>query len=143
MLTGTNPVTFTAPTLATGVAPVTLSFTLTTSNGTLSTTATTTVTVSAPIGAPTANAGAAQSVLSASPVTLTGSGVDPNNPVLPLTFVWSQPVGQNIVLTGTNPVTFTAPPVALGAAPVVLSFTVTASNGTLSTAATTSVTVTP
>ncbi len=135
--------TFTAPTFAAGALAQTLTFTLTVDNGALATTsAPVNVTVNSPRLAPTASAGTNQSVLSASPVTLTGSGIDPNNPVLPLTFAWSQPVGQGIVLTGTNPVTFTAPTLAPGAASVILSFTVTASNGVLSTFATTTVTVT-
>ena len=136
--------TFTAPTVADGALAQTLTFTLTVTNSAtlFTTSAPVTVTVTSPRLAPTANAGAAQSVLSASAVTLTGSGVDPNNPVLPLTFAWSQPALQGIALTGTNPVTFTAPTLAPGAASVILSFTVTASNGVLSTLATTTVTVT-
>jgi hypothetical protein len=77
-----------------------------------------------------------------------GNSRDTTQPLpLPLTFSWSQDPGGPRVLTGvpntpTSPVrTFRAPAVAAGAAPLVLSFTVTVNNGTLPSSATMRVTV--
>src|SRR5204862_149310 len=74
----TASATFTAPTLAAGAASVTLHFTFSANNGTLTTTATTTVTVLAPVAAPIATAGAPQTVQSGAAVTLAGTASDPN-----------------------------------------------------------------
>lgn len=95
------------------------------------------------ITAPIASAGVAQVVAPATLVTLAGSGTDTNTPPRPLTFTWTQTSGPAVTLTGPNTATatFTAPTLAAGAAPVTLSFTLTVSNGMLSTAASTTVVV--
>jgi hypothetical protein len=126
------------------MAPVTLGFTLTVSNGAVTTPAATTVVVNPGIGAPTANAGAAQTVTSAAAVTLTGTATDPNLPVRTLTYGWTQTAGTTVTLTNASAAaaTFTAPTVASGTAPKTLSFTLTVNNGALTSTATTTVTVT-
>src|SRR6185295_634977 len=90
--------TFTATTVATGTAAVTLEFPLTVDNQSLTHSAKTTVTVEPPIGAPTANPGAPQTVASAAAVTLTGSGTDPNVPARTLTYSWTQTGGPAVTL---------------------------------------------
>src|SRR5204862_197692 len=136
---------FTAPTVTIGTAPVTLGFRLTVGNGALTTTATTTVTVNPLIGAPTANAGAAQTVASAAPVTLTGSATDPNVPARTLTYSWAQTAGPADALMNANTAvaTFTAPTLTAGTAPATLGFTLTVDNGALTTTDRTTVTVNP
>lgn len=103
-----------------------------------------------PTLAPTAQAGIPQTVRTGSTVTLTATGIDPNTPALPLTFTFRQVGGPSVTLSATSvaavdgraSVTFTAPALAAGATPVILNFTVTASNGTVSSpASTTFVTV--
>src|SRR5205823_1623169 len=76
----TASASFTAPTLAAGAASVTLHFTFSANNGTLTTTATTTVTVLAPVAAPLASTGAPQTVQSGAAVTVAGTASDPNTP---------------------------------------------------------------
>ena len=94
---------------------------------------------------PVANAGIHQSVAPGAIVTLDALtfSKDTNVPPLPLTFAWAQTGGPHVDLTGAltgNP-SFTAPlldPVTR--APVTLEFTVTVSNGFLSSAARVTVT---
>jgi hypothetical protein len=130
LVVGANPAiaTFTAPAVT---AITTLTFQLTASNAVGTSSSTTTVTIN-PAAAPTASAGAAQTiqetVASPSPlVTLNGSATS-NPGALPLTYHWSQTSGPLVVLsTNNSPAashpTFSAPILAVGAAPAVLSFT--------------------
>ncbi|HSB72857.1 MAG TPA: hypothetical protein VLT62_26325 [Candidatus Methylomirabilis sp.] len=104
--------------------------------------------VCAATGNPTANAGANQTVASGSLVTLTGTGTDPNG--LPLTFTWTQNGGPAVALTqpsataNPNTASFLAPVVAFGAPSAVLTFQLTVSNGsTTSAPALVTVTVNP
>ena len=88
-----------------------------------------------PVGvvqAPFANAGNPQTVNSGSTVILDGSqSSDPNVPALPLSFTWLQTGGPSVALSDNGFVKpfFTAPAVPAGAAPVVLTFSLVASNG--------------
>ena len=62
-----------------------------------------TVTITTQIGPPTANAGANQTVVHGTTVTLNGSGTDPQG--LTLTYTWSlitRPAGSNAALSNTN-----------------------------------------
>jgi hypothetical protein len=90
---------------------------------------------------PIADAGINQSVLPIAAVTLDGNNSRDTTQPLPLslTFSWVQTSGTHVALTGatTATPTFTAP-----ATPGALTFTLTVSNGTLSSAATVVVTVT-
>ena len=63
---------------------------------------------------PTANAGATQtvSVSSSVPVTLVGTGVDPNN--RPLTFQWTQTAGAAVTLNNANTATANFLPTTVG-----------------------------
>jgi hypothetical protein len=92
---------------------------------------------------PTANAGPSHATDLLLPVTLTGSGTDPNVPSRPLTFAWTQSSGPSVSLVNANGpvVTFTAPDLPAGSPPVALGFTLTVSNGLLSATATTRVVV--
>jgi hypothetical protein len=92
---------------------------------------------------PAANAGAPLTSTPLMPVTLAGSGTDPNVPVRALTFAWTQTAGPAVTLTGANTATasFTAPALPAGTAQAVLSFTLTVSNDLLSATSTTTVTV--
>jgi len=101
------------------------------------------------IFSPTADAGISQSVRPGTTVTIdAGNSRDTTQPLpLPLTFSWLQgPGGPRVALTANpntpeNPVrTFRAPNL-VNNAPVTLSFTVTVSNGFLSSSATMRVTV--
>jgi hypothetical protein len=98
-----------------------------------------------PLVAPNANAGGAQTVKASTFVTLTGAATDPNAPARPLAYAWTQSAGPTVTLTNANTLEagFTAPALAVGAAPLTLDFTLTVSNGPLMTAVTTSVVVTP
>ncbi|MCX6549042.1 MAG: hypothetical protein NTW40_13530 [Acidobacteria bacterium] len=122
--------TFKAPVVPPG-GPVVLTFTLTATN-TAAKSAVSSVNITVnPALAPVANAGTAQGVKVNAAVTLNGSlSTDPNG--LPLTYTWVQVSGTHVVLTGANTAkpTFTAP-----AAPTSLGFTLTVSNGLLSSAA--------
>ena len=91
---------------------------------------------------PIADAGLTQSVLPFAAVTLDGAhSRDTTQPLsLPLTFSWAQaPGGPRVALTGADTATptFTAP-----ALPTTLTFTLTVSNGTLSSSASVKVVVT-
>jgi MYXO-CTERM domain-containing protein len=88
--------------------------------------------------APTANAGADQTVNEGAAVTLSGSGTDPDGNTL--TYAWAQTGGQPVTLSGGDSATatFTAPEVT---ADTVLTFTVTVSDGTLSSTDTVAITV--
>ncbi len=128
--------TFTAPTVGAATA---LTFSLVVSDGSLSSAATTvTITVNAQVvvnTAPTANAGVAQLVASAAPVTLDGSASsDPEGSAL--TYIWTQTAGPAVTLSSTTAQkpTFIAPTVA---ATTTLSFSLVVSDGSLSSAAAT------
>jgi hypothetical protein len=88
-----------------------------------------------PVGvvqAPFANAGNPQTVSSGAMVILDGSmSSDPNLPPLPLSYTWLQTGGPTVALSDNGFVRpyFTAPAVAAGAAPAVLTFSLVASNG--------------
>lgn len=143
VLSGTNPATFTAP----SVAPTTtLSFQVTATNSAGSSTATTSVTVNA-AAAPTVNPVTATTVASGTPVTLAATGSDPAG--LALTYTWTQTGGTPVVI---NPNPTTGPSISFTLTlPVgtttstTLSFSVTATNsaGVSSAPTTTTVTVTP
>jgi hypothetical protein len=96
-------------------------------------------------GAPVADAGLAKEVGSAEAVTLSGAASDNNVPARPLTYAWSQTSGAPVALAGVATLTpaFSAPVVPVGSLPVSLGFTLTVSNGVLSTLATTTVEVDP
>jgi hypothetical protein len=85
---------------------------------------------------PVASAGAAQSVASAAKVTLAGSGTDPKG--TPLTYAWTQTGGSVVTLSSATVAqpTFTAP-----TGPATLTFSLTVSNGT-ETSAPSTVTIT-
>jgi hypothetical protein len=135
-----NP-TFTAPTLAKGAAPVTLTFSLTVKNKANATSlpSTVTVTVGTPL-APVAKAGANQTVASnTAVVTLNGSASTGAT-----TFAWTQIGGSPVGLSGANTAiaTFKAPTVnTLPAA--VLTFKLTVTNAAGSSSQNVTVTVTP
>jgi MYXO-CTERM domain-containing protein len=129
---------FTAPSVT---ADTQLTFTLTVSDGTLSHTDTVAITVRdvAQNRAPVANAGTDQTVNEGTAVTLNGTGsTDPDGNTL--TYAWSQTAGPTVTLTGANTAqpAFTAPAVT---ADTVLTFRVTVSDGTLSSADTVNITV--
>lgn len=96
-----------------------------------------------PVGvvqAPFANAGNPQTVSSGATVILDGSlSSDPNQPPMPLSFTWLQTGGPTVALSDNGFVKpfFTAPTVPGGAAPVVLTFSLVASNGFASSAVST------
>ena len=137
--------TFTAPTLAPGASSMTLSFTLVVSNGSVrSNPATVTITVNAPPlpnPAPIASAGPDQAVSSGATVALDGSA-STDSAGLPLTYAWTAPAGITLSALSVARPTFTAPTLAPGSAPQVLTFTLVVSNGQLSSIpATVSITV--
>jgi hypothetical protein len=134
---------FTAPVLAVGAANAVLTFTLTVSDGTASAVDTVAVTVTAPANTPpTALAGADQTAASGAAVTLDGSASSANDAEQGLSYQWSQTGGPGVALSGaaTASPAFTAPVLAVGAADVVLTFTLAVSDGTAN--ATDAVTVT-
>jgi hypothetical protein len=133
---GLPPVTLSSPSAATptfrapvitGLAPVVLTFKLTASNNLpLSATATVAVTVK-PASAPQANAGPDQGVKLPAVVHLDGSlSSDPSG--LPLTYAWTQVSGPAVALAASTTV---SPSFITPAKPGVLGFTLTVSNGLL------------
>jgi len=142
--TATASPAFTAPVLVIGAAAAVLTFTLTVRDGTDSATDTVAVTVTAPANtAPTADAGADQTVASGGSVTLDGSASAANDAGQTLTYLWTQTGGPGVAMSGTTTASpaFTARVLAIGAAAAVLTFTLTASDGTDSAAGTVAVTV--
>jgi len=86
------------------------------------------------VQAPIANAGPPQAVPQGSLVTLSGAGSsDSNLPVMQLIYTWQQVSGPPVSLQNVNNMqplqTFVAPALALGAAPVTLSFQLAVCNG--------------
>ena len=126
---------FTAPTLAPGAPPMILTFTLVVSNGAVSSSpASVTITVNAPPApnpAPIANAGPNQTVLSGSTVAQDGSA-STDSAGLPLRYAWTAPAGITLSALSAARPTFTAPTLAPGAPPMVLTFTLVVSNGSVS-----------
>ncbi|MFL5358742.1 PKD domain-containing protein [Archangium sp.] len=120
----TATATFSAPVVS---APVSLGFTLrVTDDRGASATAPVTVTVQPiPNEPPTVDAGANQSVLSGTPVTLVGSATDPDGTVV--AFLWTQMAGPPVTLLDASTATarFTAPAVS---ANTVLTFQLTATD---------------
>ena len=113
---------FTAPEL---LATTDLVFTLTVSDGTAASVPdTVTVTVEADNDAPTADAGSNRSVSAGAPVTLNGSGSDPEGQ--PLSYAWRQVPEPTVDLTGADTATpsFTAP-----STPGVLAFELIVNDG--------------
>ena len=94
---------------------------------------------------PVADAGAAQTVRSASPVQLDGSGSTDSQSKLPLTFAWTQHAGTSVTLTGANTgqPAFTAPQVATGAQTLTFRLVVTNTLGVESVPVDVNVTVVP
>src|SRR6185436_7806787 len=95
--------------------------------------------------APLASAGIAQSADSGAPVTLHGTSSDTNVPARPLTYAWSQTSGPAVALAGATSLTptFSAPVISIGSPAASAGFTLTVSNGVLSSLATTTVDVHP
>jgi hypothetical protein len=139
--------TFTAPVIAPGPTPATLTFSLTVSDGVDTSVAdTVTITVTPPANtAPTANAGPDQSLPSASAVTLDGSGSAANDAGQSLTYAWTQTGGPTVVLSNAAAASpgFAAPTIATGGANVTLTFSLVVNDGiAASTADTVTITVT-
>ncbi|UWP97042.1 hypothetical protein K3X48_15515 (plasmid) [Aliiroseovarius crassostreae] len=109
---------FTAPTVAIGASEM-LTFQLIVNDGIAASPASTvTITVNGAANTtPTADAGSAQTVASASSVTLDGSGSDANDAGQSLTYAWTQTAGTSVTLSDTTAQSpsFTAPTVAIGA----------------------------
>jgi hypothetical protein len=83
---------------------------------------------------PVSNAGPTQTVPSGSTVTLDASGsVDPNVPALAMIYTWQQIAGPSVLLLNSDPMLptnkFTAPTLAPGSLPVVLTFQLAVCNG--------------
>jgi hypothetical protein len=138
---------FTAPTLPAGTASATLTFSLVVSNGFASSSSSNvTVTV---VGqkTPIVDAGASQTANPSSAVTLTGSATDPSGSAgQPLKYQWTQTGGTPVTLSGATTVTatFTTPSMAVGQAPLTLTFKLTVTNSQgASGSATTTVVVRP
>ena len=138
-LTGatTQTPSFTAPEL---LANATLTFTLTVGDGNSTDTDTVEITIEADNDAPSANAGTDRTVNEGDPVSLSGSGSDPESQSL--TYSWAQTGGSpNVTLTGatTQTPSFTAPNVT---ANVTLTFTLTVNDGTSNGTDTVDITIT-
>ncbi len=132
--------TFSAPAVS---APTSLGFTLVvTDDDGASATASVTVTVQPiPNQPPTTHAGADQTAISGTPVTLAGSATDPDGTVA--TFLWTQTAGPAVALIDASTATarFTAPAVS---ASTVLTFQLTATdNQGASASASVAITVVP
>jgi len=135
-----NP-TFTAPTVAKGALPVSLTFRLVVTNKAKAISAPSTVTITVgPPAPPVAKPGANQTVASATPV-VTLNGTASTNAT---TFAWTQTGGPLVGLTGANTAiaTFKAPTVNLLPS-VVLTFKLTVTNTAGTSSATVTVTVVP
>ncbi len=135
--------TFTAP-AATMATTLSFSLVVTDNRGAASAAATVNITIS-PSGntPPTANAGAAQSVNSGSPVTLNGTGSDdPDGSIA--SYAWIQTLGAAVTLSSSSAAqpTFTAPTVAT-ATTLTFSLVVTDNQGASSASSTVNVTVNP
>ena len=139
---GTAAPTFTAPENLS--ANAVLVFSLTVNDGAnASAAATVTITVTAVNNAPTADAGAGQTVAEGAPVTLNGSGNDPDGDNSALTYTWTQVGTPRVTLNGADTATptFTAPADLLTDAS--LEFSLVVNDGTNdSAAATVTITVT-
>ena len=130
---------FTAPTVTTTTV-LTFQLTVTDNNGATGT-ATVNVTVTGSLIPPTVNAGAAQTVTSASKVTLAGSATAGSGTIK--SYAWTQTAGPTVTLTGATTATasFTAPTVTTA---TVLTFTLTVTDSLGSTgSATVNITVNP
>ena len=121
--------TFTADTLTVGASSVTHVFTLTVTDNKGSTEATDTVTVTVTLDdvPPVADAGVDATVNAEGTIALDGRGSTVDSRRTPLTYSWTRPVGATGTLTGANTATpsFTAAPLAPGAADVTHVFTLT------------------
>ena len=87
--------------------------------------------IQAPIQAPIANAGPNQVVSSGATVALDGSASS-DSAGLPLSHAWTAPAGITLSAPSAVRPTFTAPTLAPGAPPVVLTFTLVVNNGSVS-----------
>jgi MYXO-CTERM domain-containing protein len=134
--------TFTAPEVSKAEVLAGLNvavFKLVASDGTLSASAQVSLTITDVNRAPTAQAVASGTLRAGDKVTLTGSGTDPDGD--PITFAWVQQSGPAVSLSSSDAaeVTFTAPAVT---SDTPMSFTLTVSDGTLSTPAPLALTIT-
>jgi len=120
--------TFVAPDVA---ADTDLTFEVSVSDGTATSTARTVVTVANVNKAPVSQAGAAQTVAAAALVTLDGTGSSDPDPGTTLQYTWAQVSGRTVSLADANTAvaTFLAPDVTSSS---VLQFSLTVSDGTLS-----------
>ncbi|MDF3414656.1 hypothetical protein HKX54_09345 [Sulfitobacter sp. M57] len=124
---------FAAPKLNIGDADAVLTFSLVVHDGVdTSKPDTMNVTVTAPGNtSPTADAGEAQNVASASNVTLDGTASDANDKGQKLTFKWTQTGGDAVKLSGADIAqpSFTAPTLKAGEADAVLTFSLVVHDG--------------
>ncbi|WP_157936017.1 PKD domain-containing protein [Paracoccus zhejiangensis] len=139
---------FTAPTLNVGDAPMLLTFSLVVHDGVEASPADTVqITVTPPPNtAPTASAGTDQTLASGAGVTLDGSASSANDAGQSLTYAWTQTGGTAVTLDNASVASpgFSAPTLAVGAAPEVLTFSLVVNDGVEdSTADTIQITVTP
>ncbi len=141
--------TFTAPSLAPGLPPAILAFSLVVSDGQASSApSSVTVTVNPPAPPnppPTASAGSNQSVASGAAVTLDGA-LSSDLDGQALSYAWAQAGGPPVTLAGATTAhpTFTAPTVSPGSSAVALPFSLVVSDANASSVpATVSVTVNP
>ncbi len=123
---------FTAPTLAIGDADEALIFELQVDDGIATATDSVTITVTAPGNTPpTAEAGADQTVVSATFVTLDGSGSSSNDAGQSLSYVWTQTGGPAVTLASAASAspTFTAPTLGASDPNVMLTFDLEVNDG--------------